>query len=102
VAEHAACLRHEGTRVERDSLSKAFNAARAALFSESLEAGRPELPLTVAATARMLAGSLPARRGALEEIHAEYVRSREQRRAPEELAVRELQAIVRRLPAYRR
>jgi hypothetical protein len=101
LAEHAACLRHEGARVEGDSLSKAFNAARAALFADSLEAGRPELPLTVAATVRVLAGSLPARQGALEEIHAEYVRSREQRRAPEEPAVRELQGIVRGLPAYR-
>ncbi len=94
VAEHAACLRDEGTRVERDSLSKAFNAARAALFLESLQEGRPELPLTVAATARKLADSLPTHRGALEEIHAEYARSREQRRVPREPAVRELRRIV--------
>jgi predicted nucleotidyltransferase len=94
VAEHAACLRYDAARVERDSLSKAFNAARASLFWESLDARRPELPLTVAATAHMLGP-------AADEIHAEYVRSREQRRVPEESAVRELLEIVRELPAYR-
>jgi hypothetical protein len=96
VAEHAACLREEGTQVDRDSLSKAFNAARAALFEESLESGSPVLPLTVAATARMLGGER------LDELYAEYARSRERRQAPDERAVRELNSIVRELPAYRR
>jgi hypothetical protein len=72
-------------------LARLLTAARAALFLESVKTGAPELPLTVAETARRLGG------GDALEGYREFALRRTPP-APETLAA--LRALVHELPAY--
>jgi hypothetical protein len=73
MAEHRAWLSYPdvlGTGGE--ALSMLITTSRAALFAESIDTGRPSLPLTVAATLRRLRDHRPADAAALDEIEGAY------------------------------
>jgi hypothetical protein len=58
VAEHLGWLRSQGDGATVVALGRLFSAARAALLWESLEAGDPILPVTIAPVAELLDGRL--------------------------------------------
>jgi hypothetical protein len=97
VAEHAAWLgRHpHGGRKELDELAMLLSAARAALFLETLAEGAPELPLTLAATARMLDEPLA------EEAFEHYALCLREGAQPDSRIATALETAVRELPVYR-
>jgi predicted nucleotidyltransferase len=107
VAEHRAWIGFmEQARAIEDwpglSLGKLLSAARAALLWESIEAGDPELPTTLAATATLLGerrpGSATVAGEALESFRAWRLGQAQASRA---LAAA-LRDVVRGLPAYPR
>src|SRR5207248_3356635 len=63
-------LHEPGWELQR--LGIVLNAARAALLAESVEAGEPVLPLTMAAAGRALGERLPAAAALADEAAAEY------------------------------
>jgi hypothetical protein len=90
VAEHRAWLRSE-SEPELDML---LTAARAALFLESVEAGSPELPLTLAETARQLSSSVA------EESLGRYRELALEDTEPPAGTVAAMRKLVLALPAY--
>ena len=96
VAEHAAWLeRHpRGGRKELDALAMLLSAARAALFLETLADGAPELPLTLAETARMLGEPVA------EEAFEHYARCLREDAQPDRRIATALETTVRELPVY--
>ena len=76
---------------ELQTLGWLFSAARAALFHASVEAGEPELPLTMAATAERLGA---------EEPYVAYAACRRDHRDPPPAVVAALRETVLGLPAY--
>jgi predicted nucleotidyltransferase len=99
VAEHRAWLRHSAGLVP-DALARPFNAARAALFLESLDAGRPELALTMGATARLLGARGEAASDASGEAYESYRAWRLSGERPAPGVAPRLHELVRALPAY--
>jgi hypothetical protein len=101
-AEHAAWLGAGGTPLEAsgERLGKLVSAARAALFLDSLGGGEPQLPLTIAATLEAFAASFGSGREAAESAAAAYADFAAFDKEPPEATVRELERLVRRLPAY--
>ena len=68
VAENRALLAsNAGRPPSHESIPGLLSCARAALLLESVEAGAPELPLTLRATAASLGARYPAVRGVAEE-----------------------------------
>ncbi len=84
------------------ALGGLLSATRAALFLESLDAGDPELALSVAAAGRCLATHHPGMRGVYEEAYGHYRTARAGGAEPPPEAVRGLRDAVRRLPTYAR
>jgi hypothetical protein len=103
VVEHRGWLEvqlHEpGWDVQK--LGRLLAAARAALLAESVAAGGPALPLTVAATARALAERDPAARQIAERAAEEYSGHRLVGGEPLDRVVGDLHAVVASLPPYR-
>jgi hypothetical protein len=75
---------------ERRRIGALFAAARAALFSDSIATGQPELPLTVTATAERLTEVRTSRRTAIEACMERY---RALTNAGEDGSVGEVQAV---------
>jgi hypothetical protein len=103
VAEHAAWLDRQprgGVRTLR-ALGSLLTAARAAIFLETVLERRGELPLTMAATARML-GDREGGEFLAEEAFETYEACRREGTDPHRRIVIVLDRIVRDLPAYRR
>ena len=82
-------------------LSALLSAARAAHFAESLEAGQPELPVTVAAIPVCLAEHGQHARMVAECAHDAIRAARLEQRAPDARVVSALRKVVEGLPAYR-
>jgi hypothetical protein len=83
VAEHAAWLRTDPAAQEAPPFARPLSAIRAALLLESLEAGDPELAVTLGAAARQLGERLPATRGLAEECAGAYRAWREDGARPD-------------------
>jgi hypothetical protein len=77
IAERSAQAEEWSTGSELRRIGALFNAARAAIFSDSIAAGDAELPLTVAATAARLVELSPSRRGAIEACSERFRTLRE-------------------------
>lgn len=103
VAEHAAWLAAGGATGDpsADALGLLFNAGRAGLLVETLEAGEPELTLTVAAVVRGLSTSGQLARPVAEAAFDAYVACRTRGGLPHAGTVAELRRGVLALPAYR-
>ncbi len=100
-AEHAARRRQRSGEHGGVVLGRAITAARAALFSDSVEAGNPRLALTTAATLRALADrDVPD--GLLEEVGQAYERFAAHWVEPPETVVRAFEETAASLPAYQR
>jgi len=82
------------------ALGLLLGAARAALFLQSLEESRPELAVTLAATAERLAAEQPGSAVLLEEATGAYRAWREDGPAPDLEAVTALRGLIEGLPAY--
>ena len=78
-----------------------FTAARSALFLESLEAGSPELPLTVAAVARRLEQSGSSTAGVAQEAFESFRVARQQGRPTPKALISAFEQVVRDLPGLR-
>ncbi len=105
VAEHAAWLRSRSPLpgdaedgVVRRRLAGALSAARAALFHETLVAGDPMLPVTLAAVAQALSEHTSLSRGLPHDANDWYDGARSTRAA----RVNDLVAKVDRMDSYRR
>ena len=83
-----------------ETLSRSICAARAALLTESIEAGDPELPLTAAATVRTLVERGRDPEGAVEEAFDGYRRWRVDGEDPPARVTAALRRVVRSLPGY--
>jgi hypothetical protein len=77
-----------------------LTAARAALFLQSIEAGKPELLLTLPAVARSLGDAYPRAKQAATEAVDEYLARRSDRTAPDPTLFAALRTAVLELPAY--
>jgi hypothetical protein len=102
LAEHRALLAALPLDEDSTALASPLNAARAALFHDSVEAGEPELPLTMAATVERLASLYPEARTAAEEAYDGYRAWRVDGRSPPRGVAAALHRLVRRLPGYAR
>jgi hypothetical protein len=108
VAEHHAWLHGDlGGWAVRTSvhggggeLGMLFTAARAALFLEGVAGGEPQLPLTVAETARRIAAGSPPATTIAEEALERYRDFALRRVRPPAVLVRAMRQLVRQLPAY--
>lgn len=102
VAEYRGWLALKGAQAPPtlETLARLFRAARAAVLHESLDAGEPELPLTMAATATRLAEREPAARAAAEEAYANDRACRIEGRRPDPEAIAALRDAVSALPVY--
>jgi hypothetical protein len=97
VAEHRALLRLRSD-VGLHAIGRLFTAARAALFLESVDAGQPELCVTLAAVSDRLAES--ASRNAIEEAERAYREARLEGGALVSPPMDELGRVVRALAPY--
>jgi hypothetical protein len=102
VAEHGAWLSQHPVPAEPsgEHLGMLIAAARAALFLESIDESRPELPLTAAATARALADRMTGARGAAEAAWEAYRDFARDWVTPASATVVALDEVVRALPPY--
>lgn len=102
VAEHQAWLETDLPSLGHRpiALAMTFTAGRAALFLESLEAGEPELPLTVGAVSERLCERNERARGLVEEARGHYLAWRFEGKSPPEKTARGLAKLVAGLPAY--
>lgn len=82
------------------ALGLLFGAARAALFSESLDRGEPELAVTAAGAAGRLAAERTGSATLLEEALGSYRSWRADGAAPDRGTVAELRRLIEDLPAY--
>jgi hypothetical protein len=109
VAEHRAWLarsasppaRNAGASPPRPSLGRLLSCARAALLLESVEAGAPELALTLAAAVRRFGERDPLARGVAEEALGVYRAWQTDGFAPPDGPTSHLRERVLALPAYR-
>lgn len=109
VAEHRGWLQsHHGASATADpgqtaeALGMLLSAARAALFLESIQDGDPQLAVTFAAAAELLASSDPGASTVAPEAYAEYRDATlEGGRVPSNRTLAELFRLVSNLPAYR-
>ncbi len=93
VSEHRAWLARRSEGGDPQRLAMLLSALRASLFATSVERGDPELPLTVAAAARLQGG-------VAEDALESYRSWRVDRVEPSAGASAALEACVRRIPAY--
>ena len=102
VAEHRGWLAFEGAQAEPtlDTLAELFRAVRAALFYDTLAAGRPELPLTAGATATVVAARGRTARTVAEDAYGSYRACMTEDREPDPNAVTALRDLAFALPAY--
>jgi hypothetical protein len=102
VAEHRGWLTFVAPRAAPSlmTLGVLLRAVRAALFYESLDAGEPKLPLTMAAITRCLADAQPSARGVAEEAYASYRACRDEGRDPDPKTVAALHSLASALPVY--
>jgi hypothetical protein len=102
AAEHRAWLLEDprSTALTLRALGRHLTAARAALFHESVAAGKPRLAVTVAAAAVELAARLPREGAAIEESAAAYRRCRLESSQPPQAPVLALRRAVLQLPIY--
>jgi hypothetical protein len=77
-----------------------MTAARGALLWESVEAGEPELPLTVDATMELLAASAAGARAVADAARESYHDFAVNWVPPPEPVIAALRGVVGRLPAY--
>jgi hypothetical protein len=101
VAEHRVWLQSEGSSGEApgQTLGRLLTAARAGVFLQSIEAGTPELPLTVAAACEGLGLTLGAP-GLAEEAAGRYREFVVDQATPSADTVRALRKLVLALRAY--
>jgi hypothetical protein len=103
AAAHRAWLGwSEGEAPSLNALVRLFAAARAALLLESVEAGAPELSLTMGATAAALGTRHPPAQSAAEESYQSYVAWCADEVVPPAGTVARLRDRIVELPAYRR
>jgi hypothetical protein len=104
VAEHGAWLSQHPVPSEPsgEHLGVLIGAARAALFLESFDGSRPQLPLTAAATTRALADRATGARGPAEAAWEAYRNFARDWTAPPDDTVIALDEAVRALPPYAR
>ena len=88
------------TQPTAEALGLLLTAARAALFHDSLAAGEPVLPLTLAATARRLGHADPASAGIADEALGRLRAARAEAGTAKVAVVAALREAVLRLPAY--
>jgi predicted nucleotidyltransferase len=102
AAEHATWLAANPTPLEADgeTLGRMVSALRAALFLDSVGAGEPRLSLTVAATLDAFAASFGPAREAAESAAEAYADFAAGGHPPPGNLCRELERLVRGLPAY--
>jgi hypothetical protein len=104
VAEHRARLplhaEASGGRAAGRALGQLLTAARAALFLESLEAGEPELAVTVSGTARRLAERSASARTLAEASLGAYRAFAQDRTDPSSDMIAALRRLVLELPAF--
>lgn len=102
TAEHTAWLASAGRPLETSGhvMGMLVSAVRAALFLESVEAGEPKLPLTIASTLEALALRSESERDTAEAVAEAYADFAASRRAPPATTFRELERVVRRLSPY--
>lgn len=102
VAEHLGWILDErDPEPSARSLGRLLTAGRAALFHESLQAGNPELALTVAATAERLAARRSVGEGVAEEAFGAYRAASHDGDPPPAALLRSLRAaLVNSFPAY--
>ncbi len=83
-----------------EALGRLLTAGQAALFLNSLEAGDPELPLTLAAAAGQLGETVPGGRDLVDEAYGHYrIGRRRDGTVPDRLVAR-LRGLILSLPAY--
>lgn len=104
VAEHGAWLSQHPlpTEPSGEHLGVLIGAARAALFLESFDGSRAQLPLTAAATTRALADRASGTRGVAEAAWEAYRNFARDWLSPPDDAVIALDEAVRALPPYAR
>lgn len=101
VAEHRVWLQPpRGAPGARD-LGMLISAARAGLFLQSIRDGQPELPLTLSATARMLAARSSALGAIADEALHHYRIAVHNRAGAPRAQTEAMRELVRALPAYR-
>lgn len=109
VAEHRAWLEENTPWLQSisvldeagaEGLAMLLSAARAAIFLEGVEAGEPELAVTLSAAAERLAARGPHARGVAEEAQAAYHAARGEGSRRQETTLAALLGLVRGLPAY--
>jgi hypothetical protein len=103
VAQHRAMLVRTRGRPPSSSetVTGLLSCARAALLSESVHAGAPELCLTLGATAAQLGARYPRARAAAERAYEAFAAGRSTGRVPAGDVSSELGRHVLQLPAYR-
>jgi hypothetical protein len=89
-----------GSRGQAGAAGRMLTAARAALFLETVEAGDPELAVTITETARALAARVPEGGAAVERSIEAYAGWCEGGERPNSRSVGALAEVVRELPAY--
>jgi glycosyltransferase involved in cell wall biosynthesis len=103
LAEHRSWLNEQrrDSVATVDTLGRLLTAARAALFLESLEAGAPELTVTVGATAKRLAARRDWSTAVAEEAYGSYRAARTEGTPPQADVVGAFSKALAGLPAYR-
>jgi hypothetical protein len=89
-----------GITPELRKLGMLFTSARAALFLESLEAGRPELPLTVAAVAHRLSARGGRAQSIVTDAHESLRAARQEGGVPSPGTLTAMHELVGQLPTY--
>jgi hypothetical protein len=104
VAEHGAWLSEHPVPADPsgEHLGMLIAAARAAIFLESIDGSRPELPLTAAATTRVLADRMTGALGVAEAAGEAYRQFAVDWESPASAAVVALDEVVRALGPYAR
>jgi hypothetical protein len=100
VAAHLDWLQAAAAEVDGRALGRLFTAARAALFLGGIQAGEPELPLTVVETADRLAAQSSDARSVVDDAVEAYREFRRRRDGPPARTVGALRRVVLALPAY--
>ncbi len=105
LAEHRAWLggpapASHDARASADALGMLFNAARVALFADSLAWGVPELPLTLAETARQLAQRTTTATATAQDGLERYRDFMTSRTPPPEATLSAMRRLVEQLPGY--
>jgi hypothetical protein len=102
VDEHASWLALTASEepTADGGLDLLFTATRAALLSESIDGGDPQLPLTVEATVACLGDRRPETRSRAEDAYAAFREQRTYGTPVPALIVRAFRGVVESLPSY--